>query len=84
MNTPGPGQYELETVFERYSRNHLAKSTQGTGAKILALSKEKLAVPGVGQYNDLNSTLYSLPKKTCIIGSSRRKDLSCGVTSPGP
>ena len=62
----------------------MAKSTQGTGAKILALSKDRIAVPGVGQYNPLDATLFMLPKKTCIIGSSRRAELTGSVTSPGP
>jgi hypothetical protein len=58
----------------------------GKSVKIPGINRERKAVPGPGSYNPLNATIYTLPKKGAIIGSSRRTDFTKmgGVKNPGP
>ena len=84
MNTPGPGTYGLQTVFEKFSRNLMDRGTIGRSQKIEGIPKERLAVPGPGQYNELNATMYISPKKQTVFGSSQRTNFANGNRNPGP
>ena len=80
FETPGPGQYE----YKKFIGNEGPRITMSAKWFPSQNRRDKLNLPGPGQYNSINTDSYRNRLPAYRIGTAQRRGLNNSVNFPGP